>query len=740
MNVENAAAHKQIYKVTGMDCAEEIAVLKREIGPLVGGEDKLSFDLLNGKMIVESATPFSDDDVTKGVARTGMRATVWNPATKQEAASFWTTRGRQIMTTASGAALSLAFIWHAVSHGVSDALSPEGDGGHTFPTISIVLYLIAVLCGAWFIFPKAWYSLRSFRPDMNLLMTIAVAGAIAIGEYFEAATVAFLFAVALLLESWSVGRARRAIAALMDLSPQTAHCLEGNGIVDKPISEVAIGTRIQVKPGERVPLDGRIVKGETSINQAPITGESMPVSKKPGDDVYAGTINDSGAFEFESSKAANDTTLSRIIHMVEEAQSRRAPSEQWVEKFARYYTPAMMLLAILVVMVPPLLFGGLWAVWIYKGLVLLVIACPCALVISTPVSIVAGLSAAARAGILIKGGTYLEAPSKIRVIAMDKTGTLTKGHPEVQKLVPLNGHSELELLERAAALEAHSEHPLARAILKRAEAEGIKPVPAENFQIVKGKGAEATIDGKKYWIGSHRYVHEKTDDSGEVHEQAMRLEADGHTVVVLGNERHVCGLISIADQVRPESQEAVRQLKAAGIQKTVMLTGDNEGTARAIAAQTGVDDVRFELLPEDKVEAIRELVKEHGAVAMVGDGVNDAPALATATLGIAMGAVGTDAALETADIALMSDDLSKLPWLIKHSQRTLRVIKQNIIFALSIKVVFIVLSLFGFASLWMAIAADMGASLLVIANGLRLLKAVPSDSQASSRNGPDVSL
>jgi Cd2+/Zn2+-exporting ATPase len=711
------------FKILGMDCAEEIAVLKREIGPLVGGEDKLTFDLLNGKMIVESPTPFSDDDVTKGVARTGMRASVWNAAIKQEAPAFWAVRGRQIMTTASGVALSLAFMWHAIAHGVGDALSPEGADSHTFPAASIVLYLIAILCGAWFIFPKAWYSLRSFRPDMNLLMTIAVAGAIAIGEYFEAATVAFLFAVALLLESWSVGRARRAIAALMDLSPQTARCVEGEAVTEKPVAEVQVGATVRVKPGERIPLDGKVVKGSTSVNQAPITGESIPVNKEPGDEVYAGSINESGAFEFTSSKPANDTTLAHIIHMVEEAQSRRAPSEQWVETFARYYTPAMMALALVVALLPPLLLGQPWDVWFYKSLVLLVIACPCALVISTPVSIVAGLSAAARAGILIKGGSYLEAPARVRVIAMDKTGTLTIGHPEVQKLVALNEHDERELLERAAALEAHSEHPLARAILRRAEAEGIKPAPAENFRAVQGKGAEATIDGRVFWIGSHRFLHERADDQGAVHEEAMRLEADGHTVVVIGNERHVCGLISIADQVRPESKKAIQQLKVAGIEKIVMLTGDNEGTARAIGAQTGVEDIRFELLPEHKVEAIKQLVKEFGTVAMIGDGVNDSPAMATATLGIAMGAVGTDAALETADIALMSDDLSKLPWLINHSRRTLQVIQQNIAFALGIKVIFIALSLLGFASLWMAIAADMGASLLVVFNGLRLLAA-----------------
>lgn len=718
----------QTYKIGGMDCAEEISILKREIGPLVGGDDKLSFDLLNAKMTVQKEDTVSDDAIIKAVARTGMSASVWSKEGNHapENNSLWGAHGRQIMTGVSGTALGLGFLTHATMHGVRDALSSASEGPHIFPSVSLGLYLVAAVSGGWFVFPKSLYSLRSMRPDMNLLMAIAVGGAILIGEYFEAATVAFLFAVALLLESWSVGRARRAIAALMELAPQTAHCVEGGSVIDKPISDVAVGTRIQVKPGERIPLDGKIVKGYTSVNQAPITGESMPVSKQPDDEVYAGSINESGAIEFESSKAANDTTLSRIIHMVEEAQSRRAPSEQWVEQFARYYTPAMMLFALLVVVLPPLLFGQLWAVWFYKGLVLLVIACPCALVISTPVSIVAGLSSAARAGILIKGGTYLEAPSILRVIAMDKTGTLTKGQPEVQRLVPLNGHNERELLERAAALEAHSEHPLARAILKRADADGIKAVPAENFQGVRGKGAEATVNGKRYWIGSHRFVHEKTDDAGPVHEEALRLEADGHTVVVLGNEEHVCGLIGIADQVRPESKEAVDQLKASGI-RVVMLTGDNEGTARAVGALTGVEDIRFELLPEDKVEAIKQLVKDYGTVAMIGDGVNDAPAMATASLGIAMGAVGTDAALETADIALMSDDLSKLPWLISHSRSTLRVIKQNITFALGVKAVFIGLSLVGISSLWMAIAADMGASLLVIANGLRLLKQAQPD-------------
>jgi len=725
--------HRQIYRVAGMDCAEEIAILKREVGPVAGGEDKLSFDLLNGRMTVNAQV--MDDKIIKAVAQTGMRATPWDSARVAATGdlSLWEQHGRSIMTAASGLSLAVAFLIHSADHGWHDALFADESNAHTFPTAAITCYLLAVVFGAWFIFPKALFSLRRVRPDMNLLMVVAVAGAIGIGEYFEAATVAFLFAVALLLESWSVGRARRAIAALMDLSPPTARCMEEDSSIERPVAEVEVGTRILVKPGERIPLDGVVVKGSTSINQAPITGESMPVKKDLGDSVYAGSINESGAFEFKTSKPANDTTLARIIQMVEEAQSRRAPSEQWVETFARYYTPAMMALAFAIAMLPPLLFGQPFEPWFYKSLVLLVIACPCALVISTPVSIVAGLSAAAKAGILIKGGTFLEAPSRLRVIAMDKTGTLTKGEPEVRRIIPFNGHDERELLERAAALEAHSEHPLARAILRRAAESGITPAPAEDFKALKGKGAEATIDGRRFWIGSHRLLHEKTGEATTtpqgsaapepeaIHIEALKLEQDGHSVVVVGNDAHVCGLIGIADALRPEAPAAIEALRESGIHKIVMLTGDNEGTARAIGKLAGVDDLRYELLPEDKVEAIRQLVEEFGAVAMVGDGVNDAPAMATSTLAVAMGAAGTDAALETADIALMSDDLSKLPWLIQHSRRTLGVIKQNIAFALGIKVVFIVLSLVGFASLWMAIAADMGASLLVIANGLRLL-------------------
>ncbi|MBX7257346.1 MAG: cadmium-translocating P-type ATPase [Candidatus Hydrogenedentes bacterium] len=713
------------FKIRGMDCAEEVAILKRELGPGFG-EENLRFDVMNGKLIVASEDGGTTrDKVVELVRKTGMEAIPWDKHVSQakNGDSFWARRGRTILTVLSGVCIFLGFVWHSTQHGILDALTGGEAEIHQFPLSVIILYVVGIVSGGWFIFPKAWYAARRLRPDMNLLMTVAVIGAVTIGEWFEAAVVTVLFGIALLLESWSVGRARRAISALMDLSPPTAMCVTQTGNTEqKPVAEVDIGSHVMVRPGERVPLDGVVTKGSTTVNQAPITGESKPVPKEVGDEVFAGSINEEGAFEFRTTKAPADTTIARIIRMVEEAQSRRAPSEQWVEWFARYYTPLMMGLSVLVMIVPPIVFGGAWGTWFYQGLVLLVIACPCALVISTPVSIVAGLSSAARAGVLIKGGIFLEAPARLRAIAMDKTGTLTRGQPEVQMVVPLSGHSAHELLERAAALESQSEHPLARAILRQADAAGVHFAPAEQFQAIKGKGAQGYINGRLYWIGSHRFLHELGEEEDRVHEEAQRLEDAGHSVIVVGNDTHVCGLISVADAVRPEAKDIVLALKDAGIQRVVMLTGDNNGTAEAIAGEVGVDDAEAELLPEDKVEAVQRLVTAFGSVAMVGDGINDAPALAAASVGIAMGAAGTDAALETADIALMSDDLSKLPWLIEHSKRTLRIIRQNIIFALGLKAVFILLSLAGMATLWMAIAADMGASLLVIFNGLRLLR------------------
>src|SRR5688572_6076607 len=697
------------FKIRGLDCAEEIAVLKREVGPLVGGEDRLAFDLLRAKMtVLDPPAGMTEERIAAAVERGGMRAQSWAEVPEElDRPGLWQRRGRSALTAVSGVAVSAGLAAQTLWGSVGAAR---------------ILYAIAILAGSWFVFPKTLLSLRRLRPDMNLLMTIAVLGAVAIGEWFEAASVAFLFSVSLALESWSVGRARRAVAALMDLSPRTARLRRPDGRDEElPAEQVEVGSRLIVKPGERIALDGRVVAGASHVNQAPITGESRAVAKQRGDEVFAGTINGDGALEVETTRRAEDTTLAHVIRLVEEAQSRRAPSEQWVEKFARVYTPAVMALALAVLVFPPLVLGGAWQVWTYRALVLLVIACPCALVISTPVSIVAALAAAARHGVLIKGGLFLEIPARLRAVALDKTGTLTTGRPAVVEVVPLDDHSLPGLLERAAALEARSEHPLARAILAYAKEHGIEAAPAEDFKILQGKGASGWIGGREYWLGSHRYLEERGQETESTHRRLVDMSQAGRTVVVVGTDDHVCGLIAIADPLRAEARGAIQALRQAGVREIVMLTGDNLETARAIALESGVEDYRAEMLPGDKVKAIAELVDRHGQVGMIGDGVNDAPAMARATVSVAMAAAGSDAAIEAADIALMADDLGRLPWLVRHSRRTLRVIRQNIAFSLLVKALFVGLTFFGYATLWAAIAADMGASLLVIGNGLRLL-------------------
>lgn len=713
------------YKVYGLDCGEEVEVLKREVGSRDGVRE-LEFDVLRGRMrVMYDPDVIESDGIIAAVADAGMKAVLWEERNEEGPSGFWEKHGHLTMAIASGVFLIAGFVSHWIIHGrpLHGALLGAEEMAQGYPLTSLILFLGAAITGGWHVAPKAVAAVRRLRPDMHLLMMVAVLGAMIIGEWFEAGTVAFLFSVALLLEQWSVGRARRAIEALLDLSPNTARyiCPHHGDVEEKPVEEVPVGATVIVRPGEKVPLDGVVTRGSTSINQAPITGESMPVSKDAGDEVFAGTINGEGSIEVEVECRAEDTTLARIIHMVEEAESRRAPAEQWVDKFARYYTPAMMLLAAFVAVVPPLIGGAGWTQWLYRGLVVLVIACPCALVISTPVSIVAGLTTAARHGVLIKGGVYLEAASRIRALALDKTGTLTRGEPEVQRIIPLNDHTPEQVLATAAALELHSEHPLARAIRRRAAEEGIDASPAVDFRAIKGKGAEARVGDRWFWIGSHRLMEEKGEETPEIHRRVKELEDAGHSVVALGNEDHVCGLITVADALRETAAETVRALEDAGLPHVIMLTGDNETTARAVAAAAGVENYRAELMPEDKVKAVEALVEEYHHVAMVGDGINDAPAMARADFGVAMGAMGTDAAIETADVALMSDDISRLPWLIGHSRRTLRVIKQNIAFALGVKGLFIILALLGVATLWMAIAADMGASLLVIFNGLRLL-------------------
>ncbi len=587
----------------------------------------------------------------------------------------------------------------------------------------------AILTGGWFLLPKAWRAVRALRPDINLLVVIAAIGASIIGEWVEASAVVFLFGVAEWLEGWADRRARRATRALLELAPKQALVKRGGQFVEVPVGEVAPGDTVATRSGMNIPLDGVVIAGESSVNQAPITGESVPVDKKPGDTVFAGTINGEGSLEIEVTKPAGDTTLARIIRLVEEAQEQKAPTQRFVDVFARYYTPAVTLVALLVFLGPPLLMNGDWSTWLYRACVLLIIACPCALVISTPVSIVAGLTALARRGVLVKGGAHLEAVGRLRALAVDKTGTITEGKPKVLDIELIHAGSPEEVLRIAAAIDAHSAHPLAKAVVAGAEERGVSFQRAERYQARSGRGAEGVVEGHAYFVGNHRFAHELGVCSAAIEARLAAIEAKGQSVVVVGHRPHdgcqgeVLGILAIGDTLRANAGAAIHALHAAGVEWVVMLSGDNQRTADFIARQVGIDEARGDLLPDDKVAAVKALREKHGVVAMVGDGVNDAPAMATASIGIAMGAAGTDAAIETADIALMRDELDGIAETIRLGRRTLGIIHFNITFALGLKAVFLILTMLGHASLWFAILADTGATLLVIANALRLLRA-----------------
>jgi len=715
------------FRIHGMDCADEVAILRRDLEPVVGRPERLSFDIIRGKMSVAIGTPeVTSNRIVEAVARAGMRAVPWQDVQPHAAErDFWERRGRTLLTVISGVACALGFALHARSAGVQAALGSEGAGlAEAVPVLSAVFYTVAIIAGAWFVVPRAWRAVRRMRPDMNLLMTLAVIGAVGIGEWFEAAVVAFLFAFSLALESWSVGRARRAVEALLAIAPPVARLLNTDGTAaEVPAEQVQVGARILVKPGDRFPLDGTVARGVSHVNQAPITGESLPVEKAEGSEVFAGTINGDGALDVEVTRLVGETTLAQIIRMVSEAQSRRAASEQWVDRFAQIYTPVILAAAIAIAVIPPIVGFGDASDWFYRALVLLVIGCPCALVISTPVSIVASLAAAAKNGVLVKGGTFMEVPARLQAVAMDKTGTLTMGTPQVVDVVPLSGHSEDELLRAIGAMEARSDHPLGRAVTGYVQRKGVDIPAATDVRAVQGRGITAIVDGRRYWLGSHRYLEELGQETPQIHDELEARSSAGRTVVVVGTDDHVSGFVTLADAIRPEAVSAVRALRETGIAHIVMLTGDNLPTAERIAREIGIDEVHAELLPADKVRAVEELVQKYAIVAMIGDGVNDAPAMGRATVGIAMGAAGSDAAIEAADIALMSDDLSKLAWLIRHSRRTLAIVRQNVALSLGIKALFVILTFTGHASLWAAIAGDMGVSLLVIANALRLLRA-----------------
>ncbi|WP_269785482.1 heavy metal translocating P-type ATPase [Halobacterium zhouii] len=668
--------------------------------------------------------------------------------------SVWTST-RALKTWASGLLVALGFVFEFLLTGQNAVVATVLG---TEVLVADAAFLAAVAVGGQAIVRNGYYSLKNLSLDIDLLMTIAILGAIAasvaFGErlYFEAATLAFLFSVSELLERYSMDKARGSIRELMELSPDEATVRRDGEERTLPVEDVHVGDVVVVRPGEKIPMDGDVVEGESAVNQAPITGESVPVDKAEGDEVYAGTINEGGYLEVEVTAESTDNTLARVVDLVEDANAEQTDREQFVERFADYYTPVVVTAGVLVGVVPPLLFGGAWATWVVRGLTLFVLACPCAFVISTPVSVVSGVTSAARNGVLVKGGRYLESMGDVDAVAFDKTGTLTKGELTVTDVVPLNDNTAEDVLRCARGLESRSEHPIGDAIVEHAEDADVEKRDVDGFESITGKGVTAELGGTTHYAGKPGLFDELGFDLSHVHattdggvvtrtsqnlcerngcldlleELVPELQAEGKTVVLVGTADEVEGVIAVADEVRPEAAAAVERLKSLGLERTVMLTGDNERTARAIAEQVGVDEFRAELLPEEKVEAVGDLTEEFDAVAMVGDGVNDAPALATATVGIAMGAAGTDTALETADVALMGDDLTRLPYLYDLSHRANGVIRQNVWTSLAAKAVLAAGVPLGYVPIWAAVlVGDAGMTTAVTGNAMRLSRVEP---------------
>lgn len=689
------------YRIEGMDCADCARHLQEAVSK-VDGIGTVTVNFVSGKMsLTTTDQPPSDQRIFNTVKKSGYRAYSTSTSSEGMRPTRW------ILLVISGLFLLSGLILESLF-------------------LSEVMSKLALACGILFggipIAKKAVLEARNRRPGMNFLMSMAIIGAIFIGEWLEAGTVVFLFALAQFLEARSMEKARRSVNRLMDETPKTAHLIYGKETKDIPIEEIKPGDHVAIKPGEKIPADGIIVEGASFIDQATITGESLPVQRNKGEKVYAGTLNKDGYLEIEVNRSYDDSTFSRIIHLVVEAQTKKAEKQIFIDRFAEYYTPGVFLMAVSVAIIPPLLFDLQWEVWFYRALVMLVIACPCALVISTPVTIISGLTAAIRRGVLIKGGVFLENFSRIKAIAFDKTGTLTEGRPVVHEVIVINNQERDDLLAIAGSLEEKSQHPIAEAVVTFVEQEGIKFQEVSNFRSLDGKGVEGIINGKSYLLGNHRLFEEKGWCDENMHHRLEKVEDESHTAVLVGNEHSVMGILSITDALRPQSKITVSNLIRKGVDKIIILTGDNHRTAEKIARSVGISDYYAELLPEDKVRVIQELHGKYEQVAMVGDGVNDAPSLAAADIGIALGSGSADAALETADIVLMKDDLSKLEYVMDLSHKTMSIIKQNIFIALGLKFIFLALALLGLATLWMAVFADMGASLIVIFNGMRTLR------------------
>lgn len=696
------AEEKNVYRLQNLSCTSCAAKFEKNIRQIHTVEDvQLNFGA--SKLTVCGAA--SIEQLEQAGAFDGIKVFPEKQKMIKQHIPFWKKRENQM--TAASLVLLLG------GYGVSAA-----NGGNNW--LSIALFALAIAVGGHNLLQEGFKNLVKLQFDMSTLMTIAVIGAALIGDWAEGAVVVFLFSVSEALESYSIDKARSSISSLIEIAPSTAIVLRGGSEFEVEVEELQIGDVILIKPGQKIAMDGEVIEGDSSVNQAAITGESVPVHKIIGDEVFAGTLNEEGSLQVRVTKLAEDTTIAKIIHLVEEAQAEKAPTQQFVDRFAKYYTPAILVAAIAIMIVPPL-FGGSWSEWFYRGLVVLVVGCPCALVISTPIAIVTAIGTAARNGVLIKGGVHLEETGLLKVVAFDKTGTLTEGQPEVTDVAALSNATKEELLLSAAAIEKFSQHPLAAAIIRAAEKQS-KPLPAvTNFQSITGKGAKGELNGRLLYVGSPKLFNELQDSTEQIDQQVLELQKQGKTVMLVWSQEEVQGIIAVADQVRASSVRVIEKLKEIGIEKTVMLTGDNHSAAAAIGKKLGLSEVKAELLPEQKVEMIKELSK-YGKTAMVGDGVNDAPALATAAVGVAMGGAGTDTALETADIALMADDLEKLPYTIRLSQRAKRVILQNVSIALGLKLIALLLIIPGWLTLWMAVVADMGATVIVVLNSLRLMR------------------
>ncbi|MBM2834862.1 MAG: ATPase [Candidatus Brocadiaceae bacterium] len=695
----------ETYKliVEGMDCQDEVRIIEKKLISLVGIKDFQIYLATQGVKVVCDPSLISIQQIIKSIAETGMKAFVVKEARPKIA---WWKEKRIIALSLCGIFTLTAFV-----------LEKVGWKG----IITLIFHSLAIIIGGYYPAKMAFNALKTLTLNIRTLMVTGAVGAVTLGLWEEAAMLVFIYLLGDILEIYTVSKSRGAIRMLMELAPKEALVRRDGQEMVLPVEEVEISNVIIIRPGEKIPLDGKVLKGYSSVDQSPITGESIPVEKKEGDDVFAGTFNQRGVLEVMVTKLAKDTTLAKIIHSVEEAQARKSSYQRFGEKFGKYYTPAMFALAFAVAIVPPLLWGG-FSYWFYRGLVVLVVSCSCGIALSVPVAVVAAIGNAARHGVLVKGGAYLEIAEKLKAIAFDKTGTITIGKPAVTDTIPMNNQREETILQLAASIENYSEHPLGETIVNQAKERGLNLQTVDTFESLPGMGVKARIGTQEYCIGNKRLFSQFSIPIDKALVHISKLEKQGKTVVLLGSQKELLGIIAVADKVRMEAKNVIQTLKKGGIERVIMLTGDNEGTAETIAREVGVDEYYAKLLPEDKVAAVKKLKEKYSYIAMVGDGVNDAPAMAEANAGIAMGAAGTDIAIETSDFVLMSDDLAKIPYIIKLSRRTISNIRQNIVVSLLVIAFLVPVALCGWIGLVPGLLINEIGGLIVIVNGLRLLR------------------